>query len=157
MIRTAMVAMLLVLASAPAFAQKSGGTNLVDAARPQSIASIARAFGSADLGKDTDGDPLITGEIKGRKYYILFYGCEKNVNCKQIEFRGVLKPAGGFRESLLNDWNFKYRYGKAYLDTSGNVVVNYLVHMGGGVSRANLETSFQWFTQMLNEFHKFMT
>lgn len=159
MIRTAVLALLLAIASAPAMAQKSSGpsaSSLIDATRPQSILSIARAFGQAELSKDSDGDPLITGTIKGKKYYVLFYGCDKNVNCRQIEFRGVLKPGGGFRDSRLNEWNLKYRYGKAYLDTSGDIIVNYLVHMGGGVTRTNLESSFEWFTQMLNEFHNFM-
>ena len=156
MIRTAAVAMLLLFASAPAFAQKSSSPNLINATQPQSILSIARAFGSAELSKDSDGDPLITGSMKGRKYFILFYGCTKNVSCQQIEFRGVLKPGSGFRDSRLNEWNLKYRYGKAYADTSGDIIVNYLVHMAGGVSRSNLESSFEWFTQMLNEFHKFM-
>jgi hypothetical protein len=154
MIRTAVVAMLLSLAAVPALAQSG---NMVDATRPQTLLTIARGYGTAELRKDNDGDPLISGTISGRKYFILFYGCTRNENCRQIEFRGVLRPPRGFRDRLLNDWNLKYRYGKAYKDKDGDLIVNYLVHMGGsGVTRSNVETSFEWFKQMLNEFHKFM-
>lgn len=154
MIRSAVVVALMMLSVGPVAAQSGG--NLIDATRPQVILNMARSFGSAELRKDNDGDPLISGEISNRKYFILFYGCTNNQNCRQIEFRGVLKPARGFRDSRLNDWNLKYRYGKAYLDADGDIIVNYLVHMAGGVSRSNLESSFEWFKQMVNEAYKFM-
>jgi hypothetical protein len=50
MIRTAVLALLLAIASAPAMAQKSSGTSgssMIDATRPQAILTIARAFGQA--------------------------------------------------------------------------------------------------------------
>ena len=56
---------LLSAAAGPAFAD-----SLIDATKPERLHEIARGFGSAELDKDSQGDPRITGRIEGTKYGI---------------------------------------------------------------------------------------
>ena len=130
---------------------------LVNASRPQVLLNIARSHGTAELTKDSDGDPLIKGRMGGDSYFILFYDCTKGAQCTQIEFRTVIDNPRGFDPDKMTDWHRKYRYGKVYMDNRNDVIVNYLVNLrGGGVSRTNIEGSFDWFKQMMATFHKDM-
>ncbi|MGT2467953.1 hypothetical protein ACVOMV_28700 [Mesorhizobium atlanticum] len=49
--------------------------------------NIARGFGSARMGKDDNGDPMIYGRVEGVKYVIYFYGCEDHENCSRCSSR----------------------------------------------------------------------
>lgn len=154
MLRRFPAAILLGMLSTNAFAQ---GTELIDASRPQVLLNIARAHGTAELTKDSDGDPLIKGRMGGESYFILFYDCQKGARCTQIEFRTVLDNPRGFDPETITTWHRKYRYGKVYTDSSNDVNLNYLVNLrAGGVSRANIEGSFDWFKQMMTKFHQEM-
>ena len=96
---------------------------LMDAKKPQAILEIAKGFGSAKLGTDAEGDPLITGRIKGTKYGIYFYGCNsKGEECDDIQFNAAWS---GVKASLedVNRWNAEKRYGKAYIDSEGDPVI----------------------------------
>lgn len=130
---------------------------MIDASRPQVLLNIARSYGTAELTKDSDDDPLIKGRMGGDSYFILFYDCTKGARCTQIEFRSVIDSPRGFDPDKMTEWHRKYRYGKVYTDNRNDVIVNYLVNLrGGGVTRANMEGSFDWFKQMMATFHKEM-
>ncbi|TIW01072.1 MAG: hypothetical protein E5V77_08960, partial [Mesorhizobium sp.] len=53
---------------------------------PATVLDIAKGFGSARMGKDDNGDPMISGRVEGVKYLIYFYGCEDHENCKSLQF-----------------------------------------------------------------------
>lgn len=131
--------------ASPALAQ------LVDATNPSRIYEIAKGFGSAELDKDSDGDPKITGRIDGTKYGIYFYGCSNGKNCDDIQFSAGWS---GTEVSLedVNRWNLQKRYGKAYLDQDGDPRLEMGVNIDYGVSVKNLEDSFSWWTKALKGF-----
>ncbi|HET20032.1 MAG TPA: YbjN domain-containing protein, partial [Chromatiales bacterium] len=111
---------------------------LVDGSRPEDVLEIAKGFGLAELEKDKDGDPLISGRIQGVKYGIHFYGCVDNKSCSNIHMFAFFDGEGiSFRH--INDWNTETRFGKAYIDKDGDAAIEMNVNLGYGVSRKNLE------------------
>lgn len=139
---------LLSAAAGPAFADA-----LIDATKPERLHEIARGFGSAELDKDSQGDPRITGRIEGTKYGIYFYGCVKGADCDDIQFSASWS---GPKVSLekINDWNRTKRFGKAYLDKDGDPNLEMEVNLDYGVSAKNIEDSFNWWTKALKEYKK---
>ena len=137
----------LLLVGTEAFAEE-----LIDAKKPEAILNIAKGFGSAKLGKDSEGDPLITGRIKGTRYGIYFYGCNsEGEDCDDIQFNAAWS---GVKVSLkaVNRWNAKKRYGKAFIDSEGDPVIQMTVNLDYGVSADNLDDTFNWWTKALEDF-----
>ncbi|AWI79602.1 YbjN domain-containing protein [Parazoarcus communis] len=124
---------------------------MIDATDPSRIYEIARGFGSAELGRDGQGDPRIVGRIDGTKYGIYFYGCRKGKDCDDIQFSAGWS---GTKVSLekINRWNLEKRYGKAYLDRDGDPRLEMVVNIDYGVSTRNLEDSFNWWTKAMESF-----
>ena len=129
-------------------------TDVVSANSPALIRDIAQGYGSATLDKGADGDPEITGRINGTKYGVYFYGCTKGKNCDSIQFSAGW--GGGSRISLnaLNEWNKNKRYGQAYLDKDGDPAIKYTVNLDYGVTRGNLDDTFNIWTIILKQFRK---
>lgn len=136
---------LLLGATAPAQAE------LVDATNPTRIYEMAKGFGSAELDKDGQGDPRVTGRIEGTKYGIYFYGCSNGRDCDDIQFSAGWSGAKVTLDDI-NRWNRQKRYGKAYLDRDGDPRLEMVVNIDYGVSAKNLEDSFSWWSKALKGF-----
>ena len=101
----------------------------ITAQNPQSVAKALQDAGyKAELGKDNDGDPLISSASSGKKFIILFFGCKDNLNCTSIMFYT------GFRGSaadlaLVNQWNEERRFGRAAIDKENDPVVRFDVNI----------------------------
>ncbi|MGM0677661.1 YbjN domain-containing protein [Ectothiorhodospira marina] len=124
----------------------------VDAADPEEIMNLARGYGSATLDTDGVGDPMITGRMDGTRYFIMFYGCSDNRNCKTIRFSSAWATEGQYTLADMNDWNEGYRFGKAYLDDEGDPVLEMNVNLHYGVSRRNLDDTIDWWRVALEQF-----
>jgi hypothetical protein len=124
---------------------------LIDGSDPAVIENIASGYGSAALAKDDYGDPLIEGRINGLLYYVFFYGCEENKNCNAIQFSASFEDPktdlGG-----VNEWNRNKRFGTASIDEDGDVSLQYDLNLAYGVSRANLDDTFDYWRTVLAEF-----
>lgn len=125
---------------------------LVDATSPQRILEIAKGYGSASL-EVKDGDPFISGRIEGSKYGIYFYGCKSGKKCTNIQFSAGWS---GVKTSLsdINAWNRDKRFSKAYLDSVNDPNLEMDVNLDSGVSKANLEDTFDFWVTGLRTFKK---
>ncbi|MEE4347121.1 MAG: YbjN domain-containing protein [Paracoccaceae bacterium] len=134
--------------TAPAMAQSA--TDLLDGSDPEAILSIAQGYGSAMLDVDGVGDPKISGRIGGQAYTVFFYGCEGGQNCSSLQFTtwfvGV-RPAA----EEVSAWNDENRFGTMYLDGDGDLAVDLDVNLFGGVTRKNLDDTFDWWRVVLDE------
>ncbi|WP_051333814.1 YbjN domain-containing protein [Mesorhizobium sp. WSM3224] len=119
---------------------------------PAAILDIAKGFGSARMGKDDNGDPMISGRIEGVKYVVYFYGCEDHENCKSLQFStGYTDP---LTAEQANAWNRKYRWVKAYSGDGSNFRMD--VSFAGGITRANLEEQFSNWDSMAGNIKDFV-
>lgn len=125
--------------------------SLITAEMPERILEVAKGFGRASLEQDTEGDPKISGRMDGTKYTLHFYGCEGGVKCKDIQFSAAWSGTG-LTVNKMNDWNRTKRFGKAYIDSEGDPVLEMPVNLQFGVSQQNLEDTFDWWMSILKVF-----
>jgi len=108
------------------------------------ILEIAKGFGNVELGKDDSGDPMISGRAQGKKFAILFYGCEQDKKCKNIAFVTAWEvKEGKVTLSDVNKWNSGKRFGRMYLDDSSDPILQMDVEIEEGMTRKNLEEVFR--------------
>ncbi|MBZ9762785.1 YbjN domain-containing protein [Mesorhizobium sp. CA8] len=120
---------------------------------PAAILDIAKGFGSARMGRDDNGDPMISGRVEGVKYVIYFYGCEDHENCKSLQFStGYTDP---LTADQANAWNAKYRWVKAYSGDGSNFKMD--VSFAGGITKANLEEQFSNWNAMAANIKNFLS
>jgi hypothetical protein len=119
-------------------------TALVTAAEPEKILEIARGFGSAELTTDSSGDPQIDGRMEGKRYSVMFYGCEEGRDCRSILFWTYLTVDDPDLVRSADAWNRDNRFAKVYVDNDGDLSVEMDVNLFGGVTVANLDDTFDW-------------
>lgn len=119
---------------------------------PESILEIAKGFGSAELTKDSSGDPMVRGRMQGMKYVIFFYGCKNAVNCRSIQFSAGYTDE--FSAVRANEWNLKYRWIRAYEKEGSNFKMD--VDFGGGVTRAHVEAQFATWESFVGDIKDFV-
>lgn len=140
---------LLILVLGTGAAQAS---TLIDASNPQQVLEIAKGFGSAELGTDDVGDPNIVGRIDGTKYGVYFYGCKNGRDCTALQFSaGWSGVATNLTE--INAWNRDNRFAKAFLDNDGDPRLEMDINADHGITRDNLEDSFEWWQVCLQQFN----
>lgn len=127
---------------------------MIDGSDPNEVLNVARGYGSANLDKDSLGDPRIVGRIDGKRYSVFFYGCTDNVDCDQLQFYAYEVTENPDFE-LVNEWNSTKRYGTASIDSDNDVAFRMSVNLRFGVSRENLDDTFDWWRLTLEEFGKF--
>jgi hypothetical protein len=146
--RPVLAAVLCAGLAAPAAAQDRQAAPpaeaLLTAADPAPILAIARGWGWAELATDSAGDPMIRGRRAGQAYWVYFYDCTASRDCLNIQFRTIFPLPAGVSANAINRWNGETRFGKAYIDDEGDLVVKLDVNLWGGVSAANLDDTFDW-------------
>lgn len=136
-------------------APAASASELIDATDPTEILNLARGFGSANLDRDGDGDPRITGRIDGNRYTLLFYGCLNGEKCTNLTFNSGW-DVETFDIIRINEWNRDRRYGRAYLDLEGDPIVEMDVNIEFGVSRRNFDDTFALWSSIVKDFASFV-
>jgi hypothetical protein len=140
---------LVLIGAVPVMAQSAD--DILDGSDPGAILEIARGYGSAMLDVDGVGDPKISGRIDGQPYDVFFYGCDDGgLNCNSLQFTTWF---GGTRPGpeVLSNWNNENRFGTVYLDRDGDLAIDMDVNLFGGVTRRNLDDTFDWWRVVLDE------
>lgn len=124
---------------------------MVDGTNVDEIANVARGYGSVTLDKASNGDPMISGKIEGVSYYMFFRNCTDNTNCEDLNFYA------GFLDNkqtmdAINAWNRDKRFGKAYLDSDLDAVIEFDVNVEYGISDKNLDSTFSVWSLILKQF-----
>ncbi len=129
---------------------------LIDATDPERLVGIASLYGAASLIDDVHGNPLLQGRIETVTYELYFYGCENARDCKNVMFRAVWMENGASPEDVMR-WNREKRFGKAYIDRRGQLVVEMNVNLDYGVSIENMVDTFDWWRVVLEDFVLFFS
>ena len=142
---------LMAVLAAPAGAAGAGAEETIDATAPARILALVQGYGEATLGTDNLGDPLIEGRIGEKDYELFFYDCKENRDCKSLTFSATWETED-LTDAMMAGWNRQKRFGKAYLDQDGNANVEMSVNLHGGVTRANLDDTIDWWRLVLAGF-----
>ena len=85
---------------------KSAALGPVSAARPESIVNALIASGySAELVKDSTGDPLIYGKDGESAFSLFFYACVDHQNCETVQFQRTYDYPNGVAQNIVDGWN----------------------------------------------------
>lgn len=115
------------------------------------LLEFARTLGDATLGKDSFGDPEIKGDVNGTDYRIYFDGCTSGRDCSDMIF--VVHWEDDYvTMDDVNEWNAGRYHGKAYLDSDGDPAMELVVNLAHGVSRANMESTFELWERTVSRF-----
>lgn len=147
MLKTLALGAAMVMASAlSAQAQTVLDGNSVD-----EILNIAKGYGAATLEKQSSGDPQISGKINGVSYQVFFMNCTDNKDCEDLNFyAGFLDNKPTLEH--INEWNRDKRFGKAYLDSDLDAVVEFDLNLEKGVTSDNLDAAFSLWSLILDQY-----
>ena len=125
------------------------GTTLVDMLRDQGF--------SASLTLDSHGEPLILAEAGGVHFQILTYGCngDRNPSCSRLQMISQMHLPNGATEAdiaMMNAYNQRFLFGRAYLDVYGTATVDYSINLNQGISEDNLIDDLNIWTHVLYQF-----
>ena len=123
----------------------------LDGSQVDEILNLARGYGSATLEAQSNGDPKIAGKVEGVTYQVFFMNCTNNTNCEDLNFYA------GFADNkptleVINAWNRDKRFGKAYLDSDLDAVIEFDLNLVHGVTRENLDAAFSLWTLILDQY-----
>ena len=141
----------LVLGVLLMWAGAASAQTIVDGSNVDEILNLAREHGSADLTKQDNGNPKITGKIKGVVYHILFQNCTDNRDCEDVQFYAGFLDNNPTLE-VINAWNAEKRFGRAYLDQDSDASVEFDVNLQYGVTRKNLNAAFLVWALILDRY-----
>lgn len=120
---------------------------------PEAVLSIAQQFGNAYLdGTDSDGRPVLGGNLGGLNYGVLFYGCEGRVGCDSLQYYASFDPPED-PLAFVNQWNYDKRFASAYLRDDGAVVLTFNLNIDFGVTEANVQDNFDIWSILLGQFN----
>lgn len=130
---------------------------LVTADPPERVLAIAQNYGEARMDTDSQGNPMIIGTISGIHYFGFFYGCDGKggAGCDSLQLRASW-TVGVVSLQTVNEWNRTRRFGKAYLEDDGDVVLEMEVNLDFGVTYENLNDTLDWWRIGITEFAEFL-
>jgi len=129
--------------TAPALAQSDGSA--ID-----DILALAQGYGDATLETQGNGQPRIAGKVGGVPYQVFFLNCDSGA-CEDLNFYAGFSGVKPTMDSM-NAWNRDKRFGRAYLDSDLDAVIEYDINLEYGVARENLNAAFGVWSLVLGEF-----
>ena len=120
------------------------------------IAAVLQAKGyRAEVGTDSDGDPMITSAGEGTEFKILFYGC-KTGRCHSIAFSVAYDMPNGVKIDRINTWNRTKRFGRAYVDDVSDPFLRMDLDLEHGVSTEGVANNLETWLAVLREFRQYI-
>ena len=110
---------------------------------------------SASLGTDPEGDPIIKSRIDDTTFSVYFYQCERI--CASMQFSAGFDLDQPMPVDRVNQWNRDRRFGRVYLDETGDPFVEMDIGLAGdGIGRQNFNEALETWRLVLSEFRDFM-
>lgn len=123
------------------------------------LVQIMRAQGfAAQAETASDGSPMIVARMGQVKFGVTTYGCKGLANaqrCTQLQFVTVfdLQDAPSTQAIMaMNAYNNKRLFGRAYVDPSGDAILDMTVNLARGVTRDNLVDNMTVWVGVLSNF-----
>lgn len=158
--KAAIAGMILALGASGAQAtdKEPCAPNMVCASAPATVgAALIKAGYQGLVSKAKDGDPQIESAAAGYKFWVDFYGCDKNVQCDSLQFYAAFEGGPARDAAFANDWNSTKRFAQLSIrKKDGMIELRYDVTTAGGLNAANFADVIDWWATMLGGFDKFL-
>lgn len=148
------LAALISVSMAPAAAQAAASsTTTVTAVRPDSVAQALKNLGySAEMAKDTNGDPLINADIGGWQAALMFYECNDKTHdgCQSLQFVANFTPEKKFSAEDAVKFMRNTRFASVSLDKDQAVTMTWDVVTGKGIDLEVFSNSVDMFRSAMD-------
>lgn len=154
------VSLLLFSGSAIAQGGSACPAGTVCAADPQTVVKAMQEAGfRAKLGAlKTSGNPMIESAAAGYDFEVHFNNCTVTKDCKSLMFIiSFNNDDGGNTIELANMWNDGHRFSTMALDSEKQLNVNYDVTTAGGLSKENMSSVLDWWSNVLGDLRTFFS
>lgn len=132
---------------------------LVSAANPKAIFAIAKAEGYAPEMLENKGSaPSFRMKVNDANSLVLFMNCDDNhANCKTLQFYIGYSASDAVNAGRINDWNREKRFSRAYIDSSGDPVMEMDLDLDfAGLPRENVTEAFNLWAALTSSFSSFI-
>lgn len=111
-----------------------------------------------ETATDPYGDPLLRFGYKVAKVHLYFFECNQSKPkiCKSLQLYAGFAMKQKPTWAMINEWNQEYRYGRAYLDSEGDPVLEADLSLEGGITPGALQKWVSNYLQLLEAFFKAM-
>lgn len=132
-------------------AAPSSAQTVVDGNSVDDILTIAKVYGTAELETRDNGDPKISGRIDGIPYTLYFMNCTDRTDCEDIQFYTGLIDIKPDLETI-NAWNRDKRFGRAYLDSDLDAVIEWDVNLEHGITLENMDAAYSLWWLLIDQY-----
>jgi hypothetical protein len=155
----ALVALPLAAGQAAAQSKKvapDAGTSQAGASDLERVINILQDMGYRAATDNSSTPPAIDSKFAGINSRIQVLNCDEGTtnNCGMLRFHAGFDLNEGLDLKAVNDWNLDKYFGRAYLDAENDPILEMDVNIDYGVTRKNLEDTFDWWRVILGEFTK---
>ncbi|MGV3511523.1 MAG: YbjN domain-containing protein [Novosphingobium sp.] len=136
---------------APSAAQAATGT--VSAVKPEGVAEALKNLGyTAELAKDSNGDPLINTEIGGWQAALLFYECNEKTHdgCQSLQFVANFTAEKKFTAEDAVRFNRNTRFASVSLGKDDAVMMTWDMVTGKGIDFEVFSNSVDMFRSAMD-------
>lgn len=117
---------------------------------PDRMAEILTSMGLELQAREGTGEQTVL-RIELASYSTSLILANKNTDAQLYAwFKGKLKP------EKANEWNKRYRFGRAYVDDDGDAVLESDIDFTGGVTEANIKAWIKLYRDQLGAFAAFL-
>lgn len=151
MIWKSLLAAAAVSVLAPSAAQAATAT--VSAVKPEGVAEALKNLGyTAELAKDSNGDPLINTEIGGWQAALLFYECNEKTHdgCQSLQFVANFTPEKKFTAEDAVRFNRNTRFASVSLGKDDAVMMTWDMVTGKGIDFEVFSNSVDMFRSAMD-------
>ena len=99
---------------------------------------------------------MIEANYGDLKYAILFYGCEENKDCKDLQFRASFELDDGTTPDQVYGFNSDWMVGKTYVGSSGSAIIEHPIMGVDGLARASFERTLTRWVDAMEDFYKLL-
>lgn len=130
-------------------------------ADPDQVAKLLIDEGyRAKIETEKDGDRYISSASGGRNFTIYFLGCNGGVklgSCSSIEYYTGFTTGKPYPLARTNEWNAKNRYGRAYVDSDKDPVIEMDLFLGDeGMARGQFLHNLEIWTDVMASYDQFV-
>lgn len=114
---------------------------------------LAAEVGSARLERDDDGQEYVAGSIDNINYALDVYNCEPD--CADLTFTASFE-IDGITDAMMNEWNATRRFGKAYIRSDGDAVLQIAINTRYGITVETFRDDLVWWETVLIDYVEFI-
>lgn len=110
-------------------------------------------IGSVRRETDEQGVTYLAGTVEGINYVVDVYNCDPG--CADLTFTASFEMQG-MTNDLMNEWNASRRFGKAYIRSDGDAIIQMAINTRFGITTETFRDDLIWWQDVLTDYVEFI-